>query len=245
MKNMKIKELKKVVSRMYIPSSCHNLNGGTPSDTYCLERFRKQWVIYYSERGKKYDIEYYDSEERACEVFYRILKNIENTVYVNEEQDPFHKPHKIPREWWISDILISSRSSADIYFGDKFVRIPGELMADYFLAEPYSMFWLKEEDRDIWPWRLDKDRCNDILSESDRESVMDSVNDYYMNRRDRIIFLTKELEDRAWELAEKVKEEELTKQSAAALLKKEFPDLPDCFYEYEIVDSLAGVRWYK
>ncbi len=102
----------------------------------CLERFRKQWVIYYSERGKKYDIEYYDSEERACEVFYRILKNIENTVYVNEEQDPFHKPHKIPREWWINDILISSRSSADIYFGDKLVRIPGELMADYFLAEP-------------------------------------------------------------------------------------------------------------
>ena len=242
---MKIKELRKVANKMHIPPNCHNLNGGTPSDTYCLERIKKQWVIYYSERGKKNDMEYYDSQEKACEAFYRILKNIENTVYANEEQDPYRKPRKIPREWWISDILITSKSSADVCFGDKTVRIPGELMMDYYLAEPYSMFWLKEEDRNVWPWLLDKEKCQDLLSKEDRESVMDAVNDYYLNRRERIIFLTKELEERAVELSEKVKDNELTKSGAALQLKKEFPDLPDCFYKYEIIDSLAGVRWYK
>ena len=242
---MKYKELKKVVSKMYIPSNCHNLNGGTPSDTYCLERHKKQWMIYYSERGNRNDIEYYDSEEQACEAFYRIMKNIENTTYANEEQDPYGKPYKIPREWWITQVWYTSRSSADVYFADKVVRILGELMMEYFLGEPYTMFWVAEEDRTEWPWKLEKEKCQSLLSKEDRKSVMDAVNDYYRNRKERIIFLTRELEDRSFELSEAVNDKRLNKADAALQLKKEFPDLPDSFYKNQIIDALAGVRWYR
>ncbi|MBO4919475.1 MAG: hypothetical protein J5365_04900 [Erysipelotrichaceae bacterium] len=242
---MKYKELKKVVSKMYIPVNCHNLGRRRPDNAYCLERSRKQWMIYYSERGNRNDIEYFDSEENACEAFYRILKNIENTVYANEEEDPYHKPHKIPKEWWVTRIWITSRSSADVYFGEKAVRIPGELLMNCFLGEPYSMFWVAEEDRSEWPWKLEKEKCQNLLSEADRLSVMDAVNDYYLNRKERIIFLTKELELRAIELSEKVKDGRLTRIDAALQLKKEFPDLPNYFYRDQITDSLAGVRWYQ
>ena len=60
----------------------------------------------------------------------------------------------IREEWRITDIRISSRSNADVYYGDKTVRIPGEVMVRYFLADPYDMFWLEKEDRDTRPWDL-------------------------------------------------------------------------------------------
>ena len=55
----------------------------------------------------------------------------------------------LSEEWRITGTRISSRSNADIYYGDRTVRIPGEAMAHYFLADPYEMFWLAKEEREI------------------------------------------------------------------------------------------------
>ena len=42
----------------------------------------------------------------------------------------------LQEEWRITGTAISSRSSADVYYGNRTVRIPGEMMVSYFLADP-------------------------------------------------------------------------------------------------------------
>lgn len=148
-------------------------------------------------------------------------------------------------EWLITGTRISSRSNADVYYGDKTVRITGEAMAPYFLANPYEMFWLEIEDREIWPWNLPEEKRKNMLSETERAVVMETVNDYFLHKRDPIIFLTKEIEDRSLELADMIKDKKISKRNAVAMLKKEFPDHLDKFYKAIIIDSLAGARWYK
>ena len=155
------------------------------------------------------------------------------------------KKNDIPEEWRITGTRISSRSDADVYYGDRTVRIPGEVMVSYFLADPYEMFWLEKEDREIWPWKLPEEKRKNILSETERAAVMETVNDFFRHKKEPIIFLTKEIEDRSLDLADMIKNKQISKRKAAAMLKKEFPDLSDRFYKAMIIDSLAGARWYK
>ena len=95
-------------------------------------------------------------------------KNLENEQKQgNEAQD-----------WRITGMLPSSRSTVDVYFGEKTVRIPVELMFAYFLACPYGMFWLAKEDRYLWPWKLPPERETDTLTEEEQSAVMAAVMEY-------------------------------------------------------------------
>jgi len=155
------------------------------------------------------------------------------------------KDNEILEEWRITGTRISSKSNADVYYGDKTVRIPGEAMVSYFLANPYEMFWLEKEDRDIWPWKLPEEKRKKKLSKTEITAVMETVNDFFRHRKDPIIFLTKEMEDRSWALAELIKDKQISRRKAVSMLKKAFPDLFDRFYKAMIIDSLAGARWYE
>ena len=148
-------------------------------------------------------------------------------------------------EWQITGTRISSKSAADVYYGEKTVRIPGEMMVSYFLADPYEMFWLEKEDREIWPWNLPEEKRKNQLSDTERAAVMETVNDFFQKRKEPILFLTKEIEDRSLELADRIKEKQISKRKAAAILKNEFSDLPNEFYKALITDALAGTRWYS
>ncbi len=147
-------------------------------------------------------------------------------------------------EWRITGTRISSRSSADVYYGDRTVRIPGEIMVSWFLADPYEMFWLEKEDRESWPWDLSEEKRKNKLSESERAAVMETVNVFFRHRKELIIFLTKEIEDRSLALADMINDKKISAHKAAALLRKEFPILPSRFCKAMITDSLAGARWY-
>ena len=151
----------------------------------------------------------------------------------------------IAEEWRITGTRISSRSNADVYYGDKTVRIPGEVMVSYFLADPYEMFWLEKEDREIWPWNLPEEKRKNKLSETERTAVMDTVKDYFLHKKEPIIFLTKEIEDRSLELADMIKDKHISRRKAVAMLKKEYPVLLNTFYKAMIIDSLAGARWFQ
>jgi hypothetical protein len=74
---------------------------------------------------------------------------------------------------------------------------------------------------------------------------METVNDFFRHRKEPIIFLTKEIEDKALELADRIKDKQVSGRQAAVLLKKEFPDLSDSFCKARITDALAGMKWYK
>ena len=148
-------------------------------------------------------------------------------------------------EWTVTATRISSRSNADVLFGERAVRIPGELLWRWFLANPYEMFWLAKEDWETWPWELPQEKRQNRLTEAETRAVMDAVNAFCKGDRNTIQFLTKELEDRAFTLAERIKTKQLSKRKAIRVLKKEFPNYLKHFYSAMITDALSGVRWYK
>ena len=85
--------------------------------------------------------------------------------------------------------FISSKTTVDVFFQKKAVRISGERMPEYFLANPYDMFWLSEEDSGL---------PEKSLTEAEENAVMNAVNAdrQYTGRNIQknekpIIFLTK------------------------------------------------------
>ena len=145
----------------------------------------------------------------------------------------------------ISDIRVSSRSTADVHFGEKIVRMDGEIEANYFLADAHSMFWLTEEDSRDWPWTLPEEKRRNILTDAETQAVMDAVTAYGKHPNGQIFFLTGQLEKCAVELADKVQSKDLSLRKAARLLQESFPGYPKGFYKNEIECCHNGYRWYK
>ncbi len=56
-----------------VRSDVYCLDGGLPSEAYCLNRTPEGWEVYYSERGVKTDLRLFDKEEDACSYLYRLL----------------------------------------------------------------------------------------------------------------------------------------------------------------------------
>jgi len=163
----------------------------------------------------------------------------------DEEFKDIMAKRDFPEEWRITGTRISSKSNADVYYGGRTVRIPGEVMVGWFLADPYEMFWLETEDRGILPWTLPEEKRQNKLSDAEAAAVVETVREYFRHRKEPIIFLTRETEARALELADMIKEKRLSRRKAAALLQKEFPELSGRFCRAMITDSLAGARWYE
>ena len=151
----------------------------------------------------------------------------------------------LQEEWQITGTAISSRSSADVYYGNRTVRIPGEMMVNYFLADPYEMFWLETEDRKFLPWNLPEEKRRNKLSETEKVAVMETVSDFFRHKKEPVIFLTEEIEDRSLKLASMIKDKKISRRNAVAMLKKEFPDLSGGFCKDMITDAMTGARWYK
>ena len=72
---MNINELKDKLQERKISSSEYSLNGGLPSEAFCLEHVSKtEWRTYYSERGTRVAIKSFVSEEEACKDFWKRLR---------------------------------------------------------------------------------------------------------------------------------------------------------------------------
>ena len=66
---MNIKELKELLIKKNIPLDLYSLEGGLPNESYCIEKIGNKWHFYYSERGIKRTIAYFDNEEKAVDAF--------------------------------------------------------------------------------------------------------------------------------------------------------------------------------
>ena len=53
------------------------MKGGLPNEVYCLNTENGNWVVYYSEKGKRSGLTVFKSESEACAYFYDKLKNME------------------------------------------------------------------------------------------------------------------------------------------------------------------------
>ena len=50
---MSIKELKELLMVKNVPQDLYSLEGGLPSESYCIEKTEDKWHLYYRERGVK------------------------------------------------------------------------------------------------------------------------------------------------------------------------------------------------
>ena len=71
---MNIEQLRKQLIESEIPFSWYCLTGGLPSETSCIAQDSDgKWITYYSERGSRTGLKYFETEEEACDSFYRDL----------------------------------------------------------------------------------------------------------------------------------------------------------------------------
>ena len=229
---MKIRDLKRVVRAMPLPRSARAFVPDASPGALRLRRRSGRWEIFDRQDGIRIQ-EVFDSEEAACEAYYRRMKKLLSDLCGGGT--PL---------WQITDVRITSRSSADITFGTRTVRLRGELMAAYFLAVPDGMFWLAEEDRDIWPWRLDPAKQRDLLTERESAAVIAAVEDYFRGRPDPVFFLTRQREALAFALAGRIRDGKTTNRRAIEEMRSLLPGLPARLYRDLLTDAQNGVRWY-
>ena len=70
---MNKQELEEVLLLNKVPKDLYSLSGGLPNESYCLEKKKSRWHVYYSERGIKTTDKHFNSESEACQFILRKL----------------------------------------------------------------------------------------------------------------------------------------------------------------------------
>ncbi len=73
---MKKDELKRILDSEKLNPNVYSLDDGLPNDRLCLSAEGGRWCVYYSERGSRFDAEYFSSEDEACENLLRRLREL-------------------------------------------------------------------------------------------------------------------------------------------------------------------------
>lgn len=74
---MTLSELKTIIlENKKIPIDSYSLNGGFPNESLCITLEGDKWEVYYSERGKKTQLTFFETETEACEQFYARLQKM-------------------------------------------------------------------------------------------------------------------------------------------------------------------------
>lgn len=69
-------ELKRILDDERFNPAVYSLEGGLPNDRLCLAAEGRQWCVYYSERGARYDEQWFAAESEACEELLRRLREL-------------------------------------------------------------------------------------------------------------------------------------------------------------------------
>jgi hypothetical protein len=59
-------DLQTAAKREGIKDSAYSLKGGMPDECYVLAIVEGGWTVYYSERGKRNDETFFETEDEAC-----------------------------------------------------------------------------------------------------------------------------------------------------------------------------------
>ena len=70
---MNREEVQRTLKDKGISEDMYSLNGGLPNESYCLEKGKDVWEVYYSERGVKTSLRLFDTEDEACQ---HLLKRV-------------------------------------------------------------------------------------------------------------------------------------------------------------------------
>lgn len=75
---MKKLALEKLLIEDNVPKSLYSLNGGLPNEVLCLNKRDNILDVYYCERGLKSNLKKFDTEDDACEYFYKTVLELLN-----------------------------------------------------------------------------------------------------------------------------------------------------------------------
>jgi hypothetical protein len=64
-----------------------SLEGGSPSERYCLERSAGGWAVYYSERGERTSERWFKTEDEACAYFLKWISQ-DPTAHYGDQTAP-------------------------------------------------------------------------------------------------------------------------------------------------------------
>ena len=64
---MNRRDIKIILQQNNVPDDLYSLDGGFPSESYCINKTSEAWEVYYSERGIKSGLVNFKSESEACE----------------------------------------------------------------------------------------------------------------------------------------------------------------------------------
>ena len=73
---MKKNALRRLLDGENFNPNVYCLDGGLPNDRLCLTFEVGRWCDYYSERGSRFDEEYFASEDEACDNLLRRLREL-------------------------------------------------------------------------------------------------------------------------------------------------------------------------
>lgn len=69
---MTLSDLSAMLVQEGIPNNRYSLKGGLPSDSLCIDKEEK-WIVYYSDRGHRYQLMKFETEDAACRYLYTEL----------------------------------------------------------------------------------------------------------------------------------------------------------------------------
>jgi hypothetical protein len=69
-------ELQRILHDEDFNPDVYSLDDGLPNDRLCLSEEGRQWCVYYTERGVRFDEQWFASESVACEDLLRRLREL-------------------------------------------------------------------------------------------------------------------------------------------------------------------------
>jgi len=71
---MNVSQLEQELKQLGVPQWMYFLeHDGLPNEAYCLAK-KESWEVYYSERGRKFDLQCFSTETEACEYLLKKLR---------------------------------------------------------------------------------------------------------------------------------------------------------------------------
>lgn len=74
-------KLRSILVDKGISRSHYSLEGGLPNEKFCLDYEKGKWIVYYSERGLRTGICYFDKEDDACDYLLHAIKESASGKY--------------------------------------------------------------------------------------------------------------------------------------------------------------------
>ena len=74
------REFLRTMERYGIPPYAYCLDGGYPSERYCIAPSGKGWKYYYSERGHENDVKLFATEGKALKYLCQVLIETYRTI---------------------------------------------------------------------------------------------------------------------------------------------------------------------